>query len=859
MNVKRITLFLLTLILFSNAVSYASFTPENNIIASKIVHTISDGLKYISSVEVCEGVRQEIFAFDYSPNSQTRIAASYGDYIYGFNSVGSMISAYQGDGRVVGGINTDFYITSTGIPLSCLISEKEIITSCDDRVAIGFNANGDAVIGKPVINAEIISADGQRSLPVAHINKTPAIWGVYLLTDKFSSTTRSSINSIEIIFKPVPEADELLVSEEKSVSEDEITYSESMDSEVDVINKEQDISEYIIEEISETDDSTDNEANEESIILPEVSDDVNLKLFPNDSIKTVVADIRYNVTNGDIPSNCFVACIPFENFSYLADGINIGDEYYINTSCSDEFADCINIFGAGTIIVDNGLAVPQENNSVFKYRQPRTAAGIREDGTVMFVCVDGRKPGVSSGYTITELSDYLISHGCIKAVNFDGGGSTTFYAADTGKPSSELMNTPSDGNERRVADGLLFVNTSQPTGEVYTASVYPTEFYILNDESTLELNVELLFADSAFYPLEVDIDRYSLTLDESYGVINEGIFYPSGKVGIADIFAVDNENGMSFAVGKIVITDIVDKISFSTNRSILTPFEDETEFSISTYLNTIPIIASLNNMEFTITRYGGTSDDGEIYIPVDESYAYVDIESSKIVIVKKGEKYRISVSVGGITESIDLVTEAYPFTDAADHWSADTVYNMYNKGLFVGELNGDGTSLFYPDRNMTRAEFCVVLARVLGLNDVETNYSVLSLPDINLYTPIDVPEWALSQVNALLSRGYISELVTVDQSGRIVLDSEKMITRMDVIRVLGALLQSNVITDDMQPTAENTFSDFVPERVYDNIYLQNVVSGGIIKGYEDGTLRQNGNLTRAEAATVFSRFIASRH
>ena len=51
------------------------------------------------------------------------------------------------------------------------------------------------------------------------------------------------------------------------------------------------------------------------------------------------------------------------------------------------------------------------------------------------------------------------------------------------------------------------------------------------------------------------------------------------------------------------------------------------------------------------------------------------------------------------------------------------------------------------------------------------------------------------------------------------------------------------------------FEDFVSENENDYKYLYCLVKNDILKGYDDGTVRQNSNLTRAEAATVFSRFL----
>ena len=43
--------------------------------------------------------------------------------------------------------------------------------------------------------------------------------------------------------------------------------------------------------------------------------------------------------------------------------------------------------------------------------------------------VVGKQPELSLGMTIDELADFMKNLGCIKALNLDGGGSTTFVYA----------------------------------------------------------------------------------------------------------------------------------------------------------------------------------------------------------------------------------------------------------------------------------------------------------------------------------------------------------------------------------------------------------------------------------------------
>lgn len=60
---------------------------------------------------------------------------------------------------------------------------------------------------------------------------------------------------------------------------------------------------------------------------------------------------------------------------------------------------------------------------------PRTAIGQREDGAVIFVCIDGRQAG-SPGGTYGDVIDIMTEFGAVNACNLDGGSSSIMMYRD---------------------------------------------------------------------------------------------------------------------------------------------------------------------------------------------------------------------------------------------------------------------------------------------------------------------------------------------------------------------------------------------------------------------------------------------
>lgn len=103
------------------------------------------------------------------------------------------------------------------------------------------------------------------------------------------------------------------------------------------------------------------------------------------------------------------------------------------------------ILTAGPMLLLDGV---RSNLHPFKFnsnRHPRTAFGIRRDGTLIFVVADGRN-AKAAGLSMAELQQVMIWLGCRDAINLDGGGSSTMVV------SGAVVNHPCD-NRRFDADG----------------------------------------------------------------------------------------------------------------------------------------------------------------------------------------------------------------------------------------------------------------------------------------------------------------------------------------------------------------------------------------------------------------------
>lgn len=112
----------------------------------------------------------------------------------------------------------------------------------------------------------------------------------------------------------------------------------------------------------------------------------------------------------------------------------------------------------GPTLIENGKAVNYDENfneNLINKKHPRTIIGETQDGNLILMVIDGRKPDHSDGLTIEELKGLLKSMGLRNALNLDGGGSTTLYF------NGQLYNIPSDGKEREISYALLILKEGE--------------------------------------------------------------------------------------------------------------------------------------------------------------------------------------------------------------------------------------------------------------------------------------------------------------------------------------------------------------------------------------------------------------
>ena len=184
---------------------------------------------------------------------------------------------------------------------------------------------------------------------------------------------------------------------------------------------------------------------------------------PQTDVLTLGANVSATVmetqtgSSVEIPEGCFVLTELTSGFQAVLNplkALKAGDQIQIKVSCDKDWTDVSYACGAGELLVENGKAKTSFTLDSAEKSAPRTAIGVKADGSAVIYVSDGNAQE-TVGKTLTELAARMESLGCTKAVNLDGGGSSTMSVLDNG--TWRTVNIPSDGGQRECANFLFLI------------------------------------------------------------------------------------------------------------------------------------------------------------------------------------------------------------------------------------------------------------------------------------------------------------------------------------------------------------------------------------------------------------------
>ena len=233
---------------------------------------------------------------------------------------------------------------------------------------------------------------------------------------------------------------------------------------------------------------------------------VTYPIKPEKQVSGVVTAIRTGSAsiNSAIPSGGLVLSGQGTAATTLSANVALGDRVYLQTAISThDFYWCNFALSGDGYLLSNG--VPVEAGTTL---DPQTVLAWNATN-IFFMTVDGRQTS-SIGMSWNGLATFLRNTvGATDALALDSGGSTTMWINGEG-----VVNSPSDGSERAVADAVMLVNA--PTG-----SVFPLQDHFTASGRALNWDDKFKYsAVSTFSPTAPGGDGYIMTVKNPTGGVD---------------------------------------------------------------------------------------------------------------------------------------------------------------------------------------------------------------------------------------------------------------------------------------------------------------------------------------------------
>ena len=215
------------------------------------------------------------------------------------------------------------------------------------------------------------------------------------------------------------------------------------------------------------------------------------------------------------------------------------------------------------MLVENGGIVVGPSGKL----APRTAVGIRDDGTVVVCVNDGRQDPYSYGFDNDEMAEIMYALGCNTALNLDGGASSTILTQREGTEDIELRNQPSNGYERKIAATLHIYTKAAPIGE-FDHITFNEPVFEVNVNKTI--NIDVYAVDKNGYKTDFPEGGYLQLSDKTMGTIDGTKFKSNTKTGTITVsYILDGEALASAEIEvykETAITSFLNQIKDFFNR-----------------------------------------------------------------------------------------------------------------------------------------------------------------------------------------------------------------------------------------------------------------------------------------------------
>lgn len=196
-----------------------------------------------------------------------------------------------------------------------------------------------------------------------------------------------------------------------------------------------------------------------------------------------------------------------------------------------------------------------------------------------------------------------------------------------------------------------------------------------------------------------------------------------------------------------------------------------------------------------------------------------------------------------ITDSSSLITSK--IRDIGGHWAESSIYLLTSLEVFSAD-----TTFFGPDLSVNRMDFAKAITKSIASVEPYTTAELIrrdrQRDRVDLYLDVDSDDPNLAYVEFVKNNGLM-----VGEGDYFMPD--RTLRRAEAITIMVNALGMTHLAPSPPYSMDFTDDADIPNWSRDAVYVANEI--GLVSGYEDGTLRPEKIVTRAEAAVMLETFI----
>ena len=489
-----------------------------------------------------------------------------------------------------------------------------------------------------------------------------------------------------------------------------------------------------------------------------------------------------------------------------------------------------------------------ESNALMQVRQPHT---VRVDSSIANGSVTASaaqaKMGdtvtltvnADTGYVLDTLTVTDASNAAVAVANntftmpASGVTVTATFKVGSSEPTTYTVSVQNDGNGSASASPASAAQGTEITLTATANSGYHfKEWQVDSDAVTVSGN-------SFTMPAENVIVKAIFEKDSGSGSTGGSSSSGGSSSGTTTETTTNSDGSTTTTVTNKTTGTVTETTKFTDGSSLVVVTEKDgtvttTETTVDkVVVKTVDEPGEDMTATVTIPRSVGTTT---VSIPADTTPGTVAVDAGTGEIVKLSVPTEdgMLVKLDG-SASLVLVDMSKDFTDTDSHWAEDAIDFATAHGMF----SGTSATTFSPDRTMTRGMIAVVL------HNFEDN------PDHAFegsFDDVHPDSWYADGIHWMVDNGIASGY------GNGQFGAEDNITREQLAtflyRYAGAMGYGTSGGSSL-----SGFTDADSVSSYATEAMQWAVGNGLFGGMGDGTLAPRGSATRAQVATILTRFV----